>query len=29
MPRHGWVDNIKFDVEVIEWIVVDWIELGA
>jgi hypothetical protein len=26
--RRRWVDNIKMDLKVIEWDVIDWINLG-
>jgi len=28
LSRHGWEDNIKMDVEEVEWEVVDWNDLA-
>jgi hypothetical protein len=27
-PRRGWEDNIKMDLQVVEWRCMDWIELA-
>jgi hypothetical protein len=28
LSRHRWEDNIKIDLEEVEWEVVDWIDLA-